>query len=38
MRAYITIGFSANLVALHGDALLNPYGMYVRDLRVIEIR
>lgn len=38
MRAYITVAFSQNLVALHADELLNPYGMYVRDLRVIEIQ
>ena len=38
MRAYITVAFSQDLVALHADALLNPYGMYVRDLRVIEIQ
>jgi type IV secretory pathway TrbF-like protein len=38
MRAYITIGLSQRLVALHADPLLNPYGMYVRDLRVVEIK
>jgi type IV secretory pathway TrbF-like protein len=38
MRAYVTVAFDQNLVALHADPLLNPYGMYVRDLRVVEIK
>jgi type IV secretory pathway TrbF-like protein len=38
MRAFVTVAYSQNLVALHVDPLLNPYGMYVRDLRVVEIQ
>ena len=38
MRAFVAVAYSQNLIALHADPLLNPYGMYVRDLRVVEIR
>lgn len=38
MRAYLSVAYNQNLVALHADPLLNPYGMYVRELRVVEIQ
>ncbi len=38
MRAYVTVGFDDPHVALHNDPLTNPFGMYVKTLRVVEIK
>jgi type IV secretory pathway TrbF-like protein len=37
MRAYVTIAFQDALVNLHNDPLTNPYGLYVKSLRVVEV-
>jgi hypothetical protein len=37
MRAYVTIAFDDSHVNLHNDPLMNPYGMYIRNLRVVEV-
>jgi len=38
MRAYVTVGFDDPHVALHNDPLTNPFGMYIKTLRVAEIK
>ncbi len=37
LRGYVTIAFADAKVALHNDGLLNPFGMYVPSLRVVEV-
>jgi hypothetical protein len=37
MRAYVTIAFDDAHVNLHNDPLMNPYGMVLRTLRVVEV-
>ncbi|MGP6190435.1 MAG: hypothetical protein ACLPSH_10230 [Vulcanimicrobiaceae bacterium] len=37
LRIYVTIAFDDARVNLHNDALMNPYGMYVKSLRVVEV-
>jgi len=37
MKAYVELAFSPDHTLLHGDLWMNPYGMFVRKVTLIEV-